>query len=112
MSFQCLICILQFNQQDFRSECDATIRNWSNSGNASNCRDNSWLYDSSTVQWTLSRGSITGMSTDIMIVHTNGLIATEQVFDNCGARPVLYLKSDVKITGGSGTKEQPFELSI
>lgn len=30
--------------------------------------------------------------------------------DNVGARPVLYLKSDIEITGGDGTKGNPFVI--
>ena len=29
---------------------------------------------------------------------------------NNGARPVLYLKSDIEITGGDGTKGNPFVI--
>ena len=31
-------------------------------------------------------------------------------FDYLGARPVLYLKSDIEITGGDGTKGNPFVI--
>ena len=30
--------------------------------------------------------------------------------NNNGARPVLYLKSDIEITGGDGTKGNPYTL--
>ena len=30
---------------------------------------------------------------------------------NVGARPVLYLKSDIEITGGDGTKGNPFVIA-
>ena len=30
---------------------------------------------------------------------------------NLGARPVLYLKSDIEITGGDGTKGNPFVIA-
>ena len=31
--------------------------------------------------------------------------------DGYGARPVLYLKSDIEITGGDGTKGNPFVIA-
>ena len=31
---------------------------------------------------------------------------------NSVVRPVLYLKSSVKISGGTGTKENPYKLTI
>mgnify|MGYP001625374087 CR=1 FL=1 len=32
--------------------------------------------------------------------------------DDAGLRPVFKLKSNVKITGGSGTKEDPYTLGV
>lgn len=37
-------------------------------------------------------------------------LADADIVNNIGARPVLYLKSDIEITGGDGTKGNPFVI--
>ena len=70
-----------------------------------------WLYDSSNDQWTLtlySGGSDHGFAVscggDVYYIY--GTRAGKAV------SPVLYLSSNVKITGGTGEESDPFILSL
>ncbi len=71
---------------------------------------NNWLYLGEE-EWTISRYSddsyyaryvdSTGSANNNNVVYSYG-----------GVRPVLYLSSDVKIIGGSGTETDPFKLGM
>ena len=82
---------------------------WDTGEYKTECAEKSWLYDSNNWQWTLTPRSdylygafyvdITGC------VGYNGNVGYDRA-----VRPVLYLKSNVKIVGGNGTVQQPFIL--
>ena len=102
------------------SACDTTaLYQWANQ---SMCYMNSWLYNSSYHQWTLTSHS--DYQDTVFYAHTDGFVngggnsASGVVGENGyvilthGVRPVLYLKSDVKVTSGNGTISAPFQLTI
>ena len=65
-------------------------------------------YGNNTSYWTL-----TPYSTSVVwYVTTYGLAHRYYSSSASGVRPSMNLKSNVIITGGLGTKEQPFELSV
>ena len=79
------------------------------------CNTTNWLYNviskSGYGIWTLDQGSHTG--SHVYYVDNTGLInllavGTEYV----ESYPVLYLKSDIQITGGSGTSSSPYTLGL
>ena len=79
------------------------------------CNTTNWLYNviskSGYGIWTLDQGSHTG--SHVYYVKNTGLInllavGTEYV----ESYPVLYLKSDIQITGGSGTSSSPYTLGL
>ena len=74
-----------------------------------NCRNTSWLRNTSTTQWTLSPNS--RYSSDVFIVYEFGSVDDFDVSSSNASRPVLYLASTVEITGGEGTFGNPFTLS-
>ena len=74
-----------------------------------NCRDTSWLRNTSNYQWTLSPDS--SDSSGVFLVGDSGLVGRYIVPLSSASRPVLYLSSTVEITGGDGTSENPFTLS-
>ena len=92
--------------------CNNTVMyNWRTSKDETaytECAENSWLYDSSKNQWTITTYS--GSSNLAFRVGNTGFVYCNSVYLNYAARPVLYLKSDTKIVGGQGTFDQPFEL--
>ena len=74
----------------------------------SNCiTTNNWL-DKSQYEWLLPQFS--GDSSNAFLVDDNGNLYIED--GEWAVRPVLYLSSNVKISGGNGTSEQPYQLSI
>ena len=76
--------------------------------NASDCRINDWLYDSSTYQWTLtSRSSYSNL---VLYVYNTGYVNSHNANNIFGARPVVFLKSNITIASGNGSSSQPYIL--
>lgn len=62
-------------------------------------------------QWTLS--SYVGAISNVIHVHNHGNLGYIAAFRTYYlTRPVTYLTSDVKIVGGDGTKDNPYNLSL
>ena len=82
-----------------------------NMNSSAACKDNNWLFTSSYYQWTITPRS--GNSGSVWFVDTGGIVSWLSAnwdYSSLGVRPVLYLKSNVKITGGSGTISSPYTL--
>ena len=73
------------------------------------CNGTNWLFGN--YEWILSQhANITSIA---FYVLSGGFVDYANVsYSQFGARPVLYLKSTVKITGGSGTSANPYTLGI
>ena len=79
--------------------------------NTSGCADTSWLFISGTYQWTLTPRA--SSSSSVFYVYLTGYVYDGNVTGTTHAsRPVLFLKSNVQITGGDGSQNNPFTLSI
>ena len=80
---------------------DKTCRNKINSStnNVYNCKNENWLFNGAS-QWTLSPSS--GCAYYVFRVHLDGYVDDYFAFNTLGVRPVLFLKSDVVIAGGTG----------
>ncbi len=87
---------------------------WSDS-NYKDCYKNNWLYDlqiSEWSQWLINPRADTNFEVAFMYhtgyIHFDGdvNVILRQV------RPSLFLKSDVKITSGNGSKQNPFKLTL
>ena len=74
------------------------------------CSENSWLNPQAN-QWLLSPASYNGDTYTSAVTSRGGVVITG-AFDPYSIRPALYLKSNVQIVSGLGTKENPFELSL
>ena len=87
-------------------ECAQTLYNYDNT----TCKNNNWLFNSS-YQWTLLQSADSGFTA--FFVSSGGDVLSDFV-DNrqLGVRPVLYLTSSAKITGGSGTSSSPYTLGL
>ena len=94
-----------------RASCLAKeLYNW-NSSSYSDCKNNDWLYDSSNYQWTLTPRSST--SHIVFFVLTYGDVRYRNAYDtDYAVSPALYLSSNVRISGGDGSENSPFELSL
>ena len=82
-----------------------------NGNDYDDCFNNDWLFYSSNKQWTLTPNY--GWPSDVIYVNSNGSVGryTANSFP-LAVSPALYLSSNVKITGGSGTSSDPYTLSL
>ena len=90
-------------------ECTNDLESYSSS---TSCKTtNNWL-DKSENTWLLPYYS--GGSHEVFRLSSFGDVDTNSRpnLENNAVRPVLYLSSNVKISGGKGTSEQPYQLSI
>ena len=73
------------------------------------CTSNNWLY-TGEYEWLLTY-EVSQDYTFIFDIHSSGKIALDMFDIENMVRPVLYLSSDVMITGGTGTSSDPYILS-
>ena len=71
----------------------------SKTNNVYNCKNENWLFNSK-YQWTLSPYS--GVADIVFCVLSGGHVTSGNASSTFGVRPVLFLKSDVVIAGGTG----------
>ena len=94
------------------SKCGLDGKNWGN--DQTNCRDTSWLRNTSESQWAISP---TSDMLYVFLIDSTGSVGSGSIYDRKvvnthATRPVLFLKSNVQITGGDGSQSNPFILSI
>ena len=87
------------------SKCSSDGYNWD--GDTTNCRDTSWLRNTTINQWTITPNA--GNSSRVFGVLSTGAV-NRGVSGSSASRPVLFLKSNVQITGGDGRQNNPFTL--
>ena len=79
-----------------------------NTYNNNNCHTDNWLYNG-TSKWLLTPGS--NYDRYAFAVDKSGYIDTRSTYyNNRDVLPVVYLKSNVSITSGTGSLEKPYEL--
>ena len=84
------------------------LYNW-DSSSYSDCKNNDWLLDSSTSQWTLTPNS--SDSSNVFSVFNLGYVNNLSGANySVGVRPSVYLTSNVSISGGDGTMNNPYIL--
>ena len=95
-----------------RETClNTVLDDWnSSSNNYLDCKNNDWLYNSSNAQRTLT--PYASYSFNVFIVYSYGYVYYNIAYLTNGVSPALYLNSNVKISGGSGTEESPYTLSL
>ena len=78
-------------------------------GGTPTCKNNNWLYKG-VWYWTISSRS----SYAYLVFHVSSVGVLGDYFALCrgNVRPSVYLKSDIKIVSGSGTKDDMFKLEI
>ena len=92
-----------------RASCLAKeLYNWE-SYSVSDCKNNDWMYNLNTWQWTIS--PLADASSSVFFVTTGGYVSIDIAYDDSDSiRPVVHLKSTIKVISGSGTKESPYIL--
>ena len=76
-------------------------------GYPQNSSDKNWLF-SNGYEWTMSAYS----SSNPLYVADNGYLNNFSATDGYAARPVLYLKSNVYVVSGTGTKVDPYRIGM
>ena len=84
------------------------LYNW-DSSSYSDCKNNDWIFNSSS-QWTLT--SVSSDSYDVFIVDMIGVVSGYHSYLLNWFRPSVYLTSDVSISGGDGSMNNPYTLSL
>ena len=93
------------NSSTTRATCLAKeLYNWDG---ASACYQNDWLFKSSYM-WSLSPYS--SYSGYVFSVYSSGFVDYYIAFNTFGVWPVVYLKSTIKVTTGTGSSDSPFIL--
>ena len=91
-----------------RASClSEEMYNWDDSS-VSDCKNNDWMYNSNIWQWTISPRA--DSSNDVFGVDDAGFVGIDYANNCYAARPVVHLKSTIKVISGSGTKESPYIL--
>ena len=83
--------------------------NWADSS-VSDCKNNDWMYNSSLWQWTISPRAAAAYSDNVFDVFNTGYVDDNDANNANAARPVVHLRSTIKVITGSGTKESPYIL--
>ena len=90
------------------ANCSHTSKNLG-SYNSSSCGGKAWLLKYG-FEWTNSPNS--GNSNVVFYVGSNAWLGSDFTYNGYGVRPVLYLKSNVYVTGGDGSINNPYQLSL
>ena len=90
-----------------RSSCGTVNQLWNTS--SGECRGTTWVYYTSN-WWLLSPYDYG--SGVINVISYNGAFGDPLARASANVRPTLYLSSEIKITGGTGTSSDPYEISL
>ena len=88
------------------SKCSLDGYNWKD--DQTNCRDTSWLRNTISSQRTITPDA--SNSRYVFSVNLTGYVYSSSVNGTIASRPVLFLKSNVQITGGDGSSTNAFTL--
>ena len=82
------------------------LYNWESS-RYSDCKNNDWIFNND-YQWTLTPPS--SISSRVFLVNNTGSVYFSNAYTSHGIRPSVYLTSNVGISGGDGTMNNPYIL--
>ena len=93
-----------------RAAClNKELYNW-DSSSVSDCKNNDWLYNSGSAQWTISPYAYSSGANYAFFVSSTGRVYNSYVYRGIGVRPVVYLTSNVGVQSGDGSSSNPFIL--
>ena len=91
-----------------RNTClNKELYNW-DSSDFSDCKNNDWIFNSS-IQWTITPRA-SSSSTVFNVISTGCLSNNSADTTSYGVRPVVFLKSNIKIVDGDGSSSNPYIL--
>ena len=75
------------------------------------CKNDNWLYNiTNPTSWSLTPYSSSWYK--VFAIYGDGVVGSYSAYSKVGINPVVYLKSNVKITSGDGTSANPYILSL
>ena len=89
------------------SNCARTTKLGSYSTSA--CGGSSWLKNE-TIEWTITHRT-SSSSNSFYLYYTASLNSSNPIIGNA-TRPVLYLKSNVKVYAGDGSITKPYQIML
>ncbi len=99
------------NSTTDRATCIATRLAYEGWNEASDCKNNDYLYKSSYDQWTLAPNS--SSPGYVFVVHNAGFVYSDGVYYTFGVRPAAFLKSNILLSGvGDGSSNFPYQLKV
>ena len=94
-----------------RASCMAKeLYHW-NSSSYNDCKNNDWFYNSSQYLYLWTMSPRADDSYRVFSVYATGNVDDTRANGTNVARPVVHLKSTIKVISGSGTSSSPFILS-
>ena len=78
-----------------------------NSSDFSDCKNNDWIFNSS-YQWTITPRA--SGSYYVFYLYNTGFVYSGNAYNTIGVRPVVFLKSNIKIIDGDGSSSNPYIL--
>ena len=79
--------------------------------NNTTCKNNNWLFNSNA-EWLLPKINADDNNPVVFYIDSSGYVEGNYIYNEYVVRPVLYLTSSVKITGGNGTSSSPYTLGL
>ena len=90
-----------------RNAClNKELFNW-DSNDFSDCRNNDWIFNLSN-QWTITPHA--SYSVSMLRLYYGGCVRITDAYRADGVRPVVFLKSNIKIVDGDGSTSNPYIL--
>ena len=90
-----------------RNAClNKELYNWASS-DFSDCKNNDWIFNSSN-QWTITPRA--SASNNVFYLENAGYVSSDFTANARGVRPVVFLKSSIKIVDGDGSSSNPYIL--
>ena len=90
-----------------RNAClNKELYNW-DSSDFSDCKNNDWIFNSSS-QWTITL--YVSISGNVFSLVSAGYVNDNNASTTYGVRPVVFLKSSIKIVDGDGSSSNPYIL--
>ena len=90
-----------------RNAClNKELYNW-DSSDFSDCKNNDWIFNSS-YQWTITPRA--SYSNRVFYMSSSGFVNGNHTINTNGVRPVVFLKSNIKIVDGDGSSSNPYIL--
>ena len=96
------------NITDRNSCLNKELYKW-DSSDFSDCGDNDWLYDNTYDQWTITSRAST--SYRVFLVYGSSYVNYSFAYNTRLIRPVVFLKSSIKIIEGDGSSSNPYVLT-